>query len=323
MIYSKNDFQNLDDNAHSIAVSRYLTKILRGETKKLLPHECEFICSFLNHLYLDKDVTKPAHDVYQFDFLGEALFKRLVLVYLDNLDFLKPVSIGHRDLTVEEILRDRLKFNELLANWDIKLRTVSSNIYLHEVRIEYHRKLKILSDQFKQLYFGRRLYERRILEQKVAAFYKYFITKSFFKNNKQNWVQVDEMGKSFVINPYSYVHIISRHYMPKFNSMELGKSFNNELSCIDPFNLPNTLRDLIVDYFNHAPAKFVLDKEYMIFSQDADYYMVWWKQKQLNELNQQIGYEIRTLYKIDQQRDHTKINHSLFYEANNRIKYFY
>lgn len=323
MLYSKTDFQNFDNNAHSIAVSRYLTKILSGETKKLFPHECEFICSFLPHIYLDKDITKSAHDVYQLDFLAESLFKRLVLIYLDNLDFLKPVSIGHRDLTDDEIQRDRQKFNELLANWDIKLHEVSGDVYLHEVRIEYHRKLKILDEQFRQLYFGRRIYERRILEQKVAAFYKYFITKAFFRNNKQNWVQIDAMGESFVINPYSYVHIISRHYMPKFNGMELGKSFNNELNCIDPFNLPNTLRDLIVDYFNHALANYVLDKEYMIFSQDAEFYIVWWKRKTLNELKKQIGYEIRTLYKIEDQRDKAKINHNTFYEVNERIKYFY
>lgn len=100
--------------------------------------------------------------------------------------------------------------------------------------------------------------------------------------------------------------------MPKFNGMEIGKSFNNELNCIDPFNLPNTLRDLIVDYFSHAPANYVLDGEYMIFSQDAEFYIVWWKRKPLNELKKQIGYEIRTMYKIEEQRDKDKINHNIF-----------
>lgn len=323
MLYTQKEFENLDDNGKGTAVSRYLHKIEKKETKKLLPHECEFICSFLPHIFADEKLIKPVHNIYELDFLAEPLFKKLMLIYLENLDFLKPVYIGHRNLEDDEIKRDKQKFYELLSNWSEKLDGNASDVYLHEVKLEYHRKLEILEIQFRQYYFGRRMYERRIMEQKVAAFYKYFITKSFFRNNRQNWVSFEMLGETILINAYSYVHIISRHYMPIFNGIDPEKSFNSELTIINPFDLPNSLRDLISDYFSHAPAGYNLDSEYMIFCQDRAFYIIWWKHKKLSELNHRMGYEVRTLYKIEAERDKQKINHNNFHQINNSIKYYY
>lgn len=231
--------------------------------------------------------------------------------------------IGHRNLTDDEIERDKKKFAEFLEKWDEKLEGSFNDVYLHEVKLEFHRKLKILDLQFREGYFGRRLYERNILEQKVAAFYKYFITKSFFRNNNRNWVAIEMLGETISINLYSYVHIISRHYMPKFNGIDPEKSFNSELRCVNPFDLPNSLGILISDYLRYVPEGYTLDTEYMIFSQDRDFYIVWWKWKQLCELNFRIGYEVRTLYRIEAERDKKKINLNNFHLVNDRIKYFY
>ncbi len=205
----------------------------------------------------------------------------------------------------------------------MKLESNKCDVYLHEVKLEYHRKLKILEGQLKQRYIGRRMYDRKILEQQTAAFYKYFITKSFFKNNKQNYISFEMLGETILINSYSYVHIISRHYMPLFNGMDTERSFNGELDNVDPFDLPNSLKDLVTDYLSNIPAGYSLNIEYMIFSQDNDFYIIWWKHKKLAELNLQMGYEIRSLYKIEAERDKQKINHNNFYQVNVRIKYYY
>jgi len=324
MLYSKQQLETLTPEQKSIASKRYLHKVHRDDVRKLLPHECEFVSSMLPHVYTDKDLTVPKYDIYELSYCADPLFKRLVLTYLDNLDFLKPVSIGYRNLDDAEIARDRAKFDELLASWELKLGPSYSDAFLHEVKIEYNRKIKILEDQFKNgLFGGRRLHEREILKQKLAAFYIYYVTKSFFRSHKSNFVAFQVAGSTFSINIYSYVHITSRHYIPDLNGIDSERSFNKELICINPFNLPYTVRDVIIDYFDKSPANNLPNQEYMIFSQDTDFYIIWWKHKKLTELNFKIGYEIRTLYKIEAQRDKDKIDRNNFYQVNDRITYFY
>jgi len=324
MLYSKQQLETLTQEENIVASKRYLDKVKRNDVKKLLPHECEFVSSMLPFVYADQALTVPAFDIYELNFCMDPLFKRLILSYLYNLDFLKPVSIGSRNLEDSEIARDRAKFEELITAWELKLHSSKSDAFLHEVKIEYNRKIKILEDQFQNgLFGGRRLYEREILKQRLAAFYIYYVTKSFFRSHKSNFVIFQVSSFTFSINIYSYVHIASRHYIPHLNGIDSERSFNGEIICIDPFNLPYTLRALIIDYFHKAPSNYVLNHEYMIFSQDADFYIIWWKHKKLSELNYQMGYEIRTLYKIEADRDYQKINHKNIVRVNDRICYYY
>ncbi|RYY38105.1 MAG: hypothetical protein EOP46_00090 [Sphingobacteriaceae bacterium] len=323
MLYSKQQIVTFNNAEHNIAIGRYITKLLKQETQKLLPHECGFLCSCLPYIFKEEQFDQPAYDIYNLTFLREALLKRLILLYLDNLDFLSPVYNGHKNLSKQEIEIDKSKFKELIEDWERNLINGSNNIYLHEVKIEYHRKLKILYSQFSQGYLGRHFYNRKILEQKTAAFYIYFIVKAFFKNNKKNWVSLQFAGHTFVINVYSYVHILSRHYMPKFHGIDAEKSFNRELVGIDIFDLPNSLSNLITDYFANAPKGYFLNSEFLIFSQGTEYYIIWWKLKNLNELKFSMGYEIRTLYLIKSKSDYQKINKHNSVSVNNGIIYYY
>ncbi len=324
MIYSKQELEQLATTEEkAVAHKRYLHKVIRSDTKKLLPHEQEYICTFLPRVYADSDLTQPLFDVYNLSFCAEPLFKQLFLTYMHCLDFVKPVWNGIKYLEPYEIEKDRRKFEELLTAWNKKLSPDYSDCYLHEVKIEYERKLKILKDQYKQRYFGRFLYERKIIEQMLNAFYIYFLTKIFFRSHKSNSVSFIAFSVTFSCNIYSYIHIMSRHYMPHLNSINEERSFNEELCNIDPRNLPYSIRALIIDYFNNAPINYVLNAEYMIFGQDASFYILWWKYKKLDELNHVPGYEIRTLYKIEAERDKQKISHNNFYTVNDRITYYY
>lgn len=322
MLYHKQEYPYFTDQNKMTAVSRYLSKLDRNNTRKLLPHECEFICSFLPSITKNLETREPAYDLYAYDFLSEAVFKKLILIYLGNLDFLMPVHIGSRDLEKHEIERDKRHFAQLLSSWEIKLSS-QSDAYLHEVKLEHKRKLELLCKTFKANYFGRKIYERKIIEQTVNAFYIYFIVKSFFKNNKANFVSIEFNQVPIVINVYSYVHTISRHYMPMFNGMDPEKSFNGQLVEINPFELPTTLASFIHNYLNNAPEGYSITKEFIIFNQDNQFYILWWKYKSLSEFKGQKGYEVRTLYRIIAARDLEKIDHESCVIISDRISYYY
>jgi len=323
MIYTKEDINSFDKQSELIAISRYLHKIGKNETKGLLPHELEFICSVLPHIFEREDLTIPVYDIYQLPFLEEVLFKRLLLIYYGNFNFLKPVFNGHRELTDAEIERDKTKYNLLLKKWKDRLQNNSkSDHFFHEVKLEYNRKAKILKLLFVSNYFGRHHYERLLDEQAMSAFYIYFIVKSFFKNSKSTNTVFKAFNVNFSVNAYSYVHILSRHYMPYFNGVDTEKTFNGALENINPFELPKSLKILILDYAYRAPNNYILN-EYMIFSQKADYYIIWWKPKKLIELGGELGYEVRTMYKVESKNDKLKINYDRYYQINDHIKYFY
>lgn len=156
-------------------------------------------------------------------------------------------------------------------------------------------------------WFGYFLYMRKILEQEILAFYVYFTVKIFFRNLNTTFVELIVGKKCFIMNYYGYVHIVSRHYIPKFNGIDPERSFNASLPFIDPFYLPAGLLQLLADYFDRAPQDYQFNSQYLIFSYKNEHYIIWWKEKRLAELNNNWGYEIRTLYRVESHLDFSKI----------------
>ncbi|HTI60115.1 hypothetical protein [Mucilaginibacter sp.] len=327
MLYSKIELEYIvregTPNEKITAQIRYLHKVRQKETKKLLPHEREFITGFLPRVYVDQETKEAVFNVYELDFCADALLKQLFLTYQENLDFLMPAFNGVKYLEPHEIAADKNNFYVLFDHWKAKLLSTYSDAYLHEVRLEYHRKIEILEQIRKQGLYGRFFYERKALEQQLNAFYMYYVTRAFFRANKSDFVLFQAAGRWFSINVYSYVHIVSRHYIPKLNGIDPERSFNNSLPFIDPFNLPYSLKDLILDYFSNAPPGRIFNEEWLIFSYRNEFYMIWWKRKRLKEIQQQFGYELRTLYKIEAGRDWQKINYQNAFVVNNDLKYYY
>lgn len=54
------------------------------------------------------------------------------------------LSNGLKYLNKEEISDDKRKFDELFAQWRVQLAGEKCDQFLHEVKIEYYRKLEIL-----------------------------------------------------------------------------------------------------------------------------------------------------------------------------------
>jgi hypothetical protein len=289
------------------ALQRYFHKIHKGEGHRLAPHECEYLALRLKSIFRNQEATERVMEPFDQPFLWEAVFKHLLLIYFENLDFLRPVFDGIRELSAEEIERDKLKFEALLEQWRRLFHAPKIDLLLHEVKVEYLRKLAILKRQYEARLFGWFSYRRKCLEQELMAFYIYVTVKTYFKNEKADHIAFLGGGKRFVINRYSYVHIVSRHYIARFNGMDTERSFNSSLPFIDPFSLPSSLVPLIVDYFRLAPAGHAVATEYMIFSFNGEHYLIWWKEKKIAEIGNETGWEIRTLYRIESVRDQEKL----------------
>ena len=99
MLYTKQQLEAIKGRDEDmIATNRYLHKVGRGEYKKLLPHELDFITLRLPSIFKEEECKNPAFNIYEIEHCTEPLFRTLMLTYFENLDFLKPVSIGYRNL---------------------------------------------------------------------------------------------------------------------------------------------------------------------------------------------------------------------------------
>jgi hypothetical protein len=324
MLYTKEQLRRSGPRDEGVVIQRYIYKVLKSETSKLLPHECDYLALRFRSIFKENELgeTELAVDPYLQPFLSEAVFKFLILIYHENLDFLQPVIKGDRQIDVTEIEIDRRKFEELLTLWRLRLTVGREDRILHEVRLEYHRKIGLLNKQYLSRSFGRFRYERLCLEQELNAFYIYFTVKSFFREIKAQYVESNVAGRRFVLNAYSYVHIISRHYIPKFNGLDPEKSFNQSLPFIDPFDLPADLGRLIADYFSNVPPGYVFQEENMIFGYKRAHYILWWKKKHIDEISA-VGYEIRSLYKIEGNKDQPKLLNKAIIQAAEDLYYYY
>lgn len=322
MLYTKEALRNQSQEESITAIQRYFHKIHKGETSKLLPHECEYLSIRLRSIFQiggNERVLEP----YQQTFLWEAVFKHLILVYLDNLDFLLPAFDGVKYLTAEEVVVDKAKFYELKNKWLNRLQNEKGDRILHEVKLEYHRKLKLVEQRYKNGEYGWFRFKRKCLEQELNSFYIYFAVKTYFRNLKADYIEFAGFGERFVVGVFSYIHILSRHYIPKLNGVDSEKSFNDELPFIAPFDLPKSIAQLIDAYFQNAPAAYNLNPEFMIFAYKGSHYIIWWKHKLIEEIGKQYGFEIRTLYKIERPVDLSKITHDKNLDMGNSLIFQY
>jgi hypothetical protein len=327
MLYSRAQLLNLSDTEAGIAIQRYLNKIFQKETRKLLPHECDYLGIRLRSIFkFDENgqrLHERAFEPYTLPFLSEVVFKYLIYVYFQNLDFLEPVYNGLKYLTKEEIAIDKKKFQESLTEWRIQLAEKKCDQYLHEVKIEYHRKLEILNRLKAQGAFGYFSYLRKCMEQELLAFYVYVTVKMFFKDLKSSHVEFAYENHRFVINTYTYVHILSRHYMPMFNGIDTERSFNDALPFIEPFILPTSLAELLAAYFGHAPAEYILNEEYLMFDYRGDHYIIWWKYKKVVEIGGHVAFELRTLYKIHSLTDLSLRTGKVIIKIDDALNFYY
>ena len=137
----------------------------------------------------------------------------------------------------------------------------------------------------------------------ATFFHIYYRVKLYFDEKPQPYIVRQIGGFDVVFNVYSFVHIMSRHYYPDMNK-GIGVSLNTDFGSINLDFLPEDMLTLIEKSNTQCPV--TLKTEYQLFSIGRDYYILWLKYKRLNE-TQKEGFEVRSFYKCEEQRDLDKV----------------
>ncbi|GEM67171.1 hypothetical protein SMI01S_07770 [Sphingobacterium mizutaii NBRC 14946 = DSM 11724] len=330
MIYNKFDLENKNIQFLHSAVQRYLhvfhtdkkkfkklkthekdfffsNLIIFEEKKDCVPLELEIKFSKSSDLYYflqRKKLLKFKYDLYDIQEADEYLFYRLILTYFKNLYFQSPVKGPYGNLTTSEIQRDRKYIERNLKSW-LKILKSNSGRYIPFILNEYNRKVKILD----KLRFEEKissvdyLYKEKQLQ--LVSFHIYYLVKFWFDNINTSYYKFIICGIEFVFDVFSYVHILSRHYMPSVNNFLVDVTFNTELDLIDIRNIPYSIEEILRHYSFIFPIN--IDDQYILLEFRKDIYILWIDYRTLDHLGiKSKVMQIRTFYKCGE-RDKEKL----------------
>ncbi len=302
MLYNYNQLQNLEIEDLQIPLSRYLYKFHnhRKEIKKLKTHEKDFLFSNM-FILRDSSTNVKCFDLSIIDEASEYYFNLLILIYAENLNFDKPTKNQYGRIIESQVMAtNKVYFDNRYNQWIKQLETKKGK-YFNVIHTELNRKLKELDSTYKEV--SKTDYDYQIRYLYALSFYIYYKVKLFFDGQKDKFVLLNVLGESIVINIYSFVHTLFRHYIPSLDIGNTERSINDQIPFLDIDNFPFSIKEFLTTYFDSNKSPLNSSREYLLFSFRGDKYVIWLKYSKLEDLNNDFGFEFRTLYKCKEKRD--------------------
>ena len=315
MLYKNNQLQQLSTNDSKTALRRYLHKfrLHRNEIKKLKAHEKQFL--FLEMSTLTNN-DKKAFDLSQISEASDYYFNLLILIYSENLNFDKPIKnhLGNI-IGAQEMEHDKNYFNKKYIQWKTQLETHNGK-YFSVIYPELNQKLKELRSMYDSNEITETDYHYQIKNLYSMSFFIYYKVKLFFDELTDKFILLKALGGDIIINIYSFVHILFRHYIPSLDIKKTDRSINKEMPFLDIENLPLSIKDFLIIYFNYDKSALTKSREYILFSFKNNKYIIWIKYS-----NSQ--FELRTLYLCEHQRDLDKFKNLTEHKASEYLSFYF
>ena len=304
MLYSNKEIKSIGFD-HQTAMQRYLYKYTcqKKDFHRLKAHEKDYVFSWMETIYTPKG--DKAFNLYEETEASEYLFYKIFLTYKEGIDSFDGQFDGpNGKISREQVLKDKEFYNKYYHKWKSAIET-HKGPYLSIIAPMLYIKLKEIKKIFKTEH------ELLLMEKYCYSifFYIYYQTKLYFDENNKKFIAFNIREYSFVGNVYTYCHILSRHYFPIINE-KLDVSMNDNNTIINPKNLLEDLKAIINKYYTICNS--INEKtETLLFKIDQKKYILWIKYKQLDELSKAMGFEIRSFYKCERERDLSLFNNTI------------
>lgn len=323
MLYEYSHLQKLSFENTKVPLSRYLFKYhnKRKEIKRLKTHEKDFL--FKNMYILKNEKGIKCFDLSAINEAAEYYFNKLILIYSDNLNFNKPTRNPFgMIIDAQTMTKDKVWFDSYYDEWKKQLETKKGK-YLNAISTELNRRVKDLELSYNEGKISQADYNYHIKNLHSIAFFIYYKVKLFFDGRTDKFIQLDVSGGSIVVNIYSFVHILFRHYIPSLDIGIPDRSINDPIPFLDIENLPLSIKNLLTRYFDCNKAPLVSSQEYLLFSFKGEKHIIWLKYRELEELNNNLGFEFRTLYRCKEQRDLEKFKGLTEHKVDADLSFFF
>lgn len=303
-LYSYKKLNNINSEDIISPAIRYIHKFEnhRKEIHRLKFHEKDFLFRVLRIIYDDNE--NNTYNLFKIPEAKEFLFEWIILLHSNQeMVFDGPVPGPCGLLSSNEKQRNKKFFYGYFSVWKEQIYK-GCDAYCSIIKTELFKKVKSLQKWAEQSSARLSIVDKKIEYVYAMFFHIYYRVKLYFDEHPKPFIIRNIGSYDVVFNVYSFVHILSRHYYPNMNQ-DLGISLNKELDCLDLDYLPDEILRLIER--SNAQTALRDDTEYLLYSFDNVYYIIWLKYKRLNE-TKSMGFEVRSFYRCKEKRDLEKFN---------------
>ncbi|MDV2448646.1 hypothetical protein CMU93_14170 [Elizabethkingia anophelis] len=327
--YTQQELEHRGDSKEEQKRLRIIFEDLKQKAinnKLLLEREKEFLCTSINHSLIKNDGNPE-----DFDFCKDYIFRSLYLTYYgQNEDgpFYKPYKTAIIPVSEYEKKKDLQKLDKTAKEWEEII-----NITNHKEQLLQNISSEIRQEDLKEL---NKKYPKLIrkLKRKNEAFIRekrkillhskfiYLMVKSISQNFDSIEFEIPFSGSTIEITPYSFVHIINRHYAEKIkNKPDKTYHYKN----FYPKELHLDLKNILLEVDKHN----IIDlntQDNFIFKYDNVTYHIW-IQKRKKQVKGKKGnidfFRLQSFYPIYDKAELNKINlNHIEHKINDRMTVF-
>ncbi|OIQ15794.1 MAG: hypothetical protein BM557_10850 [Flavobacterium sp. MedPE-SWcel] len=266
--------------------------------------EESFLCSVIKILRRNGSM-EYAYKLKDLAYCNNYRFRSTYLLYFLDLNGYKETSDAFGKITPQKKDEDISYLNLEYKSW---LQTIkgkqNENNLIGYISNETGKQLKELRKFCKRTFTGHRYHN--YLEKSIILHGKYIhqIINEYYQEQKFSEQKIIIDKKTIIINAYTYVHILYRHYSKAIKQHQ-NKSYHFD-SSIDYQNLPSQLYKVLQCYKSNITS---LNDDYIYFKLNNTNYALWFK-KQTRYLKGGVKEDylrLETFYPISFKSDYDRI----------------
>lgn len=289
-------------NYDAIVQSLY-TKAYNNEPLSLA--EERFIGGIIEQLR-DKD-GKRAQKIEDFEGCKNYHFRSRYLLYVNDLNGHKKVMDYYGPIPEKIKVKDTAFLQKTYEEWETQLEGKLNGFGLiNYVAQELKHQLKELNRFAIRLQIGSRYKEYLRKTLFLHAKYIYLLVKEFYEELGQNEEHIEIRGNGILVDGFTYVHTMFRHYASHIKQHQMNKSYHFDQN-IGFKEVPNFLYKTLESY---KALALPFDGRHIYFNFNGTSYAIWFRpfKKSLPGNVQKEYLRVQTFYPIENPMEISKLS---------------
>lgn len=297
--------ETVDKSEYDSIAQELVKSVLEGKNVSLA--EESFACSIIK--LLRKDGTNElAFDISQVEKCKNYRFKNAYLLYFSDLNGHKQVIDPSGIISQKQKTLDVTYLENEYQTWkQLLIGRIQENNLIGYVARETEHQIKELHEYCSQSMLGSNYIKYLEKSLTLHGKYIYLTVKESFEEIGDTEINFNDGNNNFIIDSYSYVHTLFRHFAKSIKQHQIDKSYHFDQN-IKFDNIPNFILELLKCYSTSNFSK-SFNKQNIYFKFKGSYYAIWFR-KLKKSLKGGVFIEflrVQTLYPVENIEELEKI----------------
>ncbi|MCD1117547.1 hypothetical protein [Chryseobacterium turcicum] len=297
--------EKVDKSEYDSIAQELVKSVLEGKNVSLA--EESFACSIIK--LLRKDGTNElAFDISQVEKCKNYRFKNAYLLYFSDLNGHKQVIDPSGVISEKQKTLDVTFLENEYQIWKklLKGETQKNNLTGYLARETEH-QIKELHSYGSQSMLGSNYIKYLEKSLTLHGKYIYLTVKESFEEIGNPEINFNDGNNNFIIDSYSYVHTLFRHFAKSIKQHQIDKSYHFDQN-IKFDNIPNFILELLKCYSTSNFSK-SFNKQNIYFKYKGSSYAIWFRKLKKNIKGGSTAefLRVQTLYPVENSEELEKI----------------